>query len=122
MAYCIDLALKGGNRAAEILGTDVLDNEEGSLRNCAFANVRLPLPIDKVRQLSSLGELSRRLMQQSVERGTFLAVGPYRGVSYWRISAQCYLNSEDIEWGARLMRELCANVRQEIANSEELAS
>ncbi|MCJ1405625.1 hypothetical protein MMC11_008853 [Xylographa trunciseda] len=45
MSYCRELALTGGDRAAEILGTEVMDNSTHTLRDCAFAMVKLPLEI-----------------------------------------------------------------------------
>lgn len=43
--YCYQVALEGGKRAAEILGTEAMGTGfEGSKMNeCCFANVRLPL-------------------------------------------------------------------------------
>ena len=113
MDYCIRLAREGGDRAAEILGTDVFDNKEGSLRNCAFANIRVPLTLEGVKQAPSLGEVAQRIIRESVAKGTTLAVGPYRGVLYWRLSGQCYLGMDDIEWGAVLMKEICEKIQEE---------
>jgi hypothetical protein len=44
--YCWDIARQGGRRVAEILGTDVMDNKSGTLSQCCFANVRLPLKFE----------------------------------------------------------------------------
>lgn len=48
MKHCVDLAKKGGNEAAKTLGTEVMENPEGTLRRCAFANVRLPLEFQEI--------------------------------------------------------------------------
>ncbi|MCJ1245774.1 hypothetical protein MMC30_002978 [Trapelia coarctata] len=115
MQYCIDLARKGGDRAAEILGTEVLDNATGSMRNCAFANVRLPLEIGEgqgmVRE-SEAGKVGLWIAERAVEEfETFLAAAFYQGHWWWRVSAQVYLELKDIEWGAGVIKELCERVR-----------
>lgn len=112
MNYCISLARDGGNRAAELLGTECLDNKSGTLRNCAFANVRLPLEYgDGSGQVVQQENVPQFIMGESAAAGTLLAVTFYRGVHYWRISAQCYLDMADIEWGADLMKRLCERVK-----------
>ncbi|KAK4506144.1 hypothetical protein PRZ48_004109 [Zasmidium cellare] len=45
MAYGVELARRGGDVVAEALGTEVLENGEGTLRGCAFANVKLPVEL-----------------------------------------------------------------------------
>ena len=119
MRYCFELARKGGDEAAEILGTDVLDNEEGTLRNCAFANVRVPLVTKNVQNAKPLGYLAQLIIAKSSANGTLLMIGPYNGNLYWRISAQCYLDLEDIKQGAKILKELCAEVQAEIDGEGE---
>ena len=114
MRYCVELARKGGDKAAEILGTDVLDNEEGTLRSCAFANVRLPLTLTKGGGATHLSQLAGSLTEESLSRGTCLFVGPYHGVLRWRISAQCYLDMKDIELGASILKELCEEAQTQL--------
>lgn len=46
---CKRLAREGGRRIAEIIGTEVLENESKTVQRCCFINVRLPL------KLSDLG-------------------------------------------------------------------
>lgn len=41
--YCEDIAQIGGQRVAQILGTEVMQNSTHTLTNCSFVNVRLPL-------------------------------------------------------------------------------
>ena len=117
MAYSIDLARRGGDRAAEILGTDILDNQEGTLRNCAFANVRIPLTLDDARNTPPLGQLAQQFIAKSAGRGTLLLVAPYCGMLYWRISGQCYLDMTDMERGANIMKELCTEIQEELEST-----
>ena len=112
MNYCISLAQDGGDRAAEVLGTEVLKNKTETLRNCAFANVRLPLEYGgDPGQVTQREKVSQFIMGESAAAGTFLAVTFYRGAHYWRISGQCYLDMADIEWGAGFMKRLCERVK-----------
>lgn len=41
--YCENIAQIGGQRVAQILGTEVMQNSTHTLTNCSFVNVRLPL-------------------------------------------------------------------------------
>jgi len=116
MSYCIDLARKGGDRAAEMLGTAVMDNATGNMRNCAFANVRLPLEIGegegmvKESEASGVGQWIAKTAVEEFE--TFLAVAFYQGHWWWRVSAQIYLEVKDLEWGAGVLKELCGRVKK----------
>ena len=112
MKYCKGLAKAGGDLAASILGTEVMNNEEGTLRDCALANVRLPLVYgEKPGELKYSTDIAKFISDQSVKAGTFFAVVFYRGSQWWRISAQCYLELSDIEWGARTMKKLCEQIQ-----------
>ncbi|MCJ1378626.1 hypothetical protein MMC17_001725 [Xylographa soralifera] len=111
MSYCIELALKGGDRGAEILGTEVMDNSTHTLRNCAFAMVQLPLEIG-VKKGMIKEENKVAVAQWIARRGveewhTFFAVGLYKEHWWWRVSAQIYLEVADVEWGARTLKGLC---------------
>ncbi|KAI1299033.1 aminotransferase family protein-like protein [Xylaria venustula] len=44
-SYCRAVARQGGEIAAEILGTEIMDTPNSRMRECFFANVRLPLEI-----------------------------------------------------------------------------
>lgn len=44
-AYCFGLAQDGGTKVADILGTWIMQNEEGTLVHCNMVNVALPLVI-----------------------------------------------------------------------------
>ena len=112
MKYTKDLAKLGGDRAAEILGTEVMDNQEGTLRDCALANVRLPLVYsDKTGDLGS-SDIAKFFSEQSVDIGTFFAVIYYQNAYWWRISSQCYLELTDFEWGAKAMKTICERIQK----------
>lgn len=50
--YCFELARRGAERIAGILGTTVLTNKSGTLQDCTLFNVRLPLSFDADGRLS----------------------------------------------------------------------
>lgn len=48
MAYTHTQARESGRHIATVLGTEVMENEEGTLGHCNLSNVRLPLKYAKV--------------------------------------------------------------------------
>ena len=122
MQYIQEVARDGGKRAAEILGTEVMDNAEGTLTRCALVNVRLPLQIgagdnevhEEDLQVAAQW-LSRTLMD---DFDTFMAIYFYGGHLWVRLSGQIYLEVEDIVWGAEILKGLC----QRVARGEYLQS
>jgi len=118
MAYCVGLARRGGDRLAEMLGTEVLENEEGSLtKDSAMVNMRLPLESEggaaiKVGGSGPMGVVYWISKAMVEEYNTFMAV-QYHGDAWWvRLSGQVYLQMEDIEWGAGVLLQLCERVRK----------
>lgn len=113
-AYCSALAIEAGDRTAEIFGTEVLENDEGTLRKGIFmVNVRLPLDPERV-ELDGRGPawvvqwLGTKMVEESE---TFMAAGWSAGEWFVRWSAQVYLELEDFEWGAGVLLKLCERVR-----------
>ena len=114
--YSINLAKTGGDKAAQILGTEVFDNKSGTLRQCAFANIRLPLEYgDGPGQIppEDIGKVQQFIAKESVKAGTFFAFVFYNGAHWWRISTPVMLDEADIVWGAQIMKGLCERVRNE---------
>lgn len=116
-----ELARAGGRRAAEILGTRVLDNAAQSLTRCAMVNVALPLAV-AVAAAASDPELAAlpsippddapaatnwMLETLMAEYKTFVALFVYGGRWWARLSAQVYLELEDFEWAGRTLKEVC---------------
>ena len=120
--YCVWLAREGGDRAAAILGTDVMDNPNSNIRQCNFANVRLPLSIKPDAEiahddttsipLSCVAEVADWIQMRGVLEGdTYLQAMFYDGIFWTRFSAQIYLDIADFEWGARQLVSYCERVR-----------
>lgn len=104
MKYCVDLASEGGDRVASILGTEAMDDSAGTLRDCAFANIRLPLDVDE-------GEGQIKAEQADLRR-----ISPVGGIGrsrWWvRLSAQVFLEMEDSVWAGNTLKELSARIQK----------
>lgn len=132
IAYQEALAREGGRKVAEVLGTKVLENSEGTLGKCAMVNVALPIAVEAAGNgEEGVGRMARdeglegvevvprgdqglvinwiqgRLMK---EYGTFLPVFVYRERFWTRLSAQVYLGIEDFEWAGQPLKDLCERV------------
>jgi selenocysteine lyase/cysteine desulfurase len=115
LGYCYDLARKAGKRVAEILGTEVLENKTGTLGNCCFTNVRLPLKLDEVVHVANkdtVGVPVVNFLSALLVRGygTFMALIFYGGAWWVRFSAQTYLEIADFEKAGEILKEVCGRV------------
>ncbi|OJD12716.1 hypothetical protein AJ78_06730 [Emergomyces pasteurianus Ep9510] len=140
MSYCQQLAHEGGNLVAEILGTDVM-SEPGAdpkvigaskVRQCAFANVRLPLAVDdgsgrhvekespypiisgKDAMAVAKWILEKLMFEYNAAAPTF----PHGGWLWTRFSGQTYLELEDFRWGGNALKELVERVGKGDAHTE----
>jgi hypothetical protein len=136
MKYCFDLARDGGQLIARILGTEVMDNDEHTLTyQCCMVNIRLPLYVDSegdhtrgsggaealpsnshapgVVPRSDVSRVTQYLTSACVtDHHTFIAIIFYANSWWARFSAQIYLELEDFEYGAYVLKKLCENVVQ----------
>ncbi|MCJ1462494.1 hypothetical protein MMC07_001096 [Pseudocyphellaria aurata] len=107
MKYCSELAREGGKRAAAILGTEVMGNDEET----CFTNIKLPLPIgDGAGEIKTSDiHLARDWIVNCFVQDHNTFIGTYiHANSLWiRISGQIYLELEDIVWAAELLEKLC---------------
>ncbi|KAI9718608.1 MAG: hypothetical protein M1812_004059 [Candelaria pacifica] len=114
MTYCRNLAKEAGEIVSTILGTNVLDNEEGTLTNCFFANVRLPLakqPADVgVSGVAAVTQFMTRTM--TAESKTFMQITFYNNNWWVRLSATIYLEITDFEWAAGVLKDLCGRAKK----------
>lgn len=109
--YLWRLAKEGGARAAEILGTEVIDNKTKTLTNNAMVNIWLPVAAAEV-QADSLQWTQAILVN---EYKTFIALGCHEGRWFARLSAQVYLDMEDFEWAGKALKEVTARALTERA-------
>jgi selenocysteine lyase/cysteine desulfurase len=117
--YCQMLVNEGSKRMAEMLGTEVMDNEEGTLTQCCMTNVRLPLMISH--SLDNKTEIGEYIVKPGYgvqatdwmldtmmnEFKTFLAIYYFQDAWWARMSGQIYLDMADFEWAGSVLKELC---------------
>ncbi|KAM0561328.1 hypothetical protein ACHAPJ_003207 [Fusarium lateritium] len=120
LAYLWDLNKKGSELVAKKLGTTFMENSTGTLRNCAMANVALPLwsgaaVSGKEDEVVVSQEDTQKAFQWILntminDYKTFMALFVHGGRFWVRISAQVYLGIEDYEWAGGILKELCERV------------
>lgn len=103
MNYCHDLAVKGGQVAADILGTSIMENSAGSL-TVAMVNVELPL---KNPTLSQDGVIQAFIDKLIFEHQCMAPVYPHNGKWYTRLSAQVYNDLDDFKVVANALKTVC---------------
>lgn len=118
MSYCWELARKGGLAAAEVLGTEVMDNDDSTLtRQCSMVMVRLPTQIrnaeagtEGVAPEQAAGVQAWICETLVKQHNTFVAVVWYKGKLWARFSAQIYLEESDFVWGAKVLKGMCETI------------
>ena len=109
------LARKGAEIVSKMLGSEVLENEEGTLGRCCMSNVRLPLSFADFADgdLAEAVKIGQWMAVKSVEEyHTFLAL-PFFGNAWWvRLSGQVYLTEKDFEWAGKVLQDLCERVQK----------
>ncbi|KAJ3557662.1 hypothetical protein NM688_g1347 [Phlebia brevispora] len=102
--YCHDLALRGGKRLAEILGTSLMDQSENSEETLNMVNVELPLkdvPLDKINFVQDT--LQDRLLK---EYNAYAAHFYHNGRFWARCSAQIWNEVSDFEYIGRAFQDI----------------
>ena len=114
--YCVDVANKGAAVVAESLGTEVMNNAEGTLTKCNLTNVKLPLKMGE-----SDGEIKQEdaftamaWIAETLIKEYDAYVGTYfHGEYFWvRLSGQIYLEIGDFVWIAEVLKTLCKRVEE----------
>ena len=115
MDHCRQISDEAGKRAADIFGTEIMENEQGSLNRSAFSNVRLPLKMGTNKgevperdAITAVSWIAQRLIQ---EYDTYAAVYSHARAFWTRFTGQVYLEMADFEKGIKAMNELCERVR-----------
>ncbi|KAJ5786777.1 pyridoxal phosphate-dependent transferase [Penicillium pulvis] len=111
MRYNSQLAQKGGALIAQIMGTKVLDNDNGTLtRGCSMVNVLLPVELDGVEKPSTIIDwISRSLVWKY---RTFVPVFEHSGCLWIRASGQIYLEEKDFAFLGKALKDLCLELKQ----------
>ncbi|KZT06166.1 PLP-dependent transferase [Laetiporus sulphureus 93-53] len=115
--YCHQLALDGGKRLAEVLGTKVLD-ETGQL-TLSMTNVLLPLPVEE-----TMGEVySKEVLykiygilreKQLYEWNTYAAHYFHAGGWWCRCSAQVWNEISDFEYLGKAFNAICKDIKETV--------
>jgi selenocysteine lyase/cysteine desulfurase len=117
--YCYEIARVGGERVAEILETEVMSTETGTMSQCCFANVAFPFKFKKGGELhqegafdvSDASRLAYWINSTAVrEYDTYLQIAYHARKMWVRLSGQIYLELKDFEWVGHTLKELCERV------------
>ncbi|KAI5451918.1 hypothetical protein NCC49_001219 [Naganishia albida] len=112
--YCHNLAVAGGRKAAEILGTAVVETDKGEL-TANMVNVRLPaLSASSDNSTENKEELLRQyefLLDQMFKAKVFAAVYWHNGSWMARFSAQVWNELDDYPAVATVLRDACVRAR-----------
>jgi selenocysteine lyase/cysteine desulfurase len=113
IAYGLHLARTGGQIVADILGTEVLENDEGTLGNCAMTNIRLPLALSPAAcDATTPKDVGSWIMETRItKRSTSVSVFPYAGAWWVRLSAPVYITCEDFRTAGLQLRKICEHLK-----------
>ena len=115
MTYCERMANEGGEKIAEILGTEIMENGEKSLAKCALTNVRLPLIIgDGPGEIPQKDTITVAIWMTEIlakVHDVYLPAFIHADAFWTRLSGQIYLELEDCIRGARILRDFCERAR-----------
>ncbi|OSD06472.1 PLP-dependent transferase [Trametes coccinea BRFM310] len=119
--YCHKLALDGGRRLAEVMGTRVLD-EDGEL-TLSMPNVLLPLPVEKTRgevytyeQLVKINSVFQHKLL--LEWKTYAAHYFHAGGWWCRCSAQVFNEVSDFEYLGKALNAVCKEIKETILSDK----
>ncbi|KAK9329334.1 pyridoxal phosphate-dependent transferase [Lipomyces starkeyi] len=128
LQYIQYIVAQGTDAVASMLGTEVMATDASSsvdeLRNCALANVRLPLSIgtaaDADVAAEDVDEICNWMQKTMADKfHTFLPIFFYGGHLWARFSGQVYLEGSDFEWAGTLLRGLCKVIKSDKMRSFE---
>ncbi|KAK9371414.1 pyridoxal phosphate-dependent transferase [Lipomyces kononenkoae] len=120
LQYMQSIVTQGTDAVASMLGTEVMATDASSpvdeLRDCALANVRLPLSIGTTADADVTTEHVHEIcnwMQKTMvdEFHTFLPIFFYGGHLWARFSGQVYLEGSDFDWAGTLLKGLCMAIK-----------
>lgn len=116
MEYCDQISDEAGRLAAEIMGTEVMENKTNMITKCAFTNVRLPLEVgdgqgqvlEKDMYRVAVWMTAMLMKESDVYSPVF-----FHARKFWtRFSGQIYLDIGDFEKGARALKKLCERAKK----------
>ncbi|KAL8858891.1 MAG: hypothetical protein Q9178_004570 [Gyalolechia marmorata] len=116
MAYCEKMSTEGGKKVAEILGTEIMENDEKTLTKCCLTNVKLPLQIGdgpgQVKKGDAFAACAWMAQTLITEHNTFAPPFFHDGFLWVRFSGQIYVEIDDFVAAAEIYKELCSRVEK----------
>jgi len=112
-AYCHSVALKGGKRLAEILGTEVMHGKDDDELTLNMVNVRLPIP-PAIKYTQTIDQSLRDGLLN--HWNTYAAHYSHNDKIWVRCSAQIWNEVSDFEYIGTALKAICAEIVQ--ANKE----
>lgn len=103
MIYNHDQAIKGGELAAKVLGTEVMENDDKTL-TFAMVNVRIPLTNPRISDAAVVQYFIDKLLY---EHDCMAPVYKHNNKWYTRFSAQVYTEVADFELVAKAILTVC---------------
>ncbi|CAO3614850.1 unnamed protein product [Mucor hiemalis] len=103
MSYNHSQAIKGGDLAAKVLGTEVMENDDKTL-TVAMVNVRIPLTNPRISDAAVVQYFIDKLLY---EHDCMAPVYKHNNKWYTRFSAQVYTEVADFELVAKAILTVC---------------
>ncbi|EMD33519.1 hypothetical protein CERSUDRAFT_118090 [Gelatoporia subvermispora B] len=115
--YCHDLAMQGGKKLAEVMGTKVLD-PSGEL-TLSMVNVLLPLPVEsaegEVYSKDTLRAINTHLREKLLLQWNTYAAHYFHAGGWWcRCSAQVWNEVSDFEYLGKAFNAVCEEIKKDI--------
>ncbi|KAJ7919311.1 PLP-dependent transferase [Mycena leptocephala] len=112
--YCRQIAVQGGKRLAEILGTTAMVLDPTSEMTLNMVNVHLPLP--PIPQAAVMEKMKKKLI---IDRNIFAAIFFLKETGWWtRCSAQIWTEVGDFEKLGSVLIEVCSEIVHELRAEE----
>jgi len=102
--YNNNLAREGGKLVARMLGTEVMENAERTLGDCAMTNVRLPVNTGG----RLIRDLEHRINRTLDLKNIAVNAYAYEGRFWVRLSAQVYLEMKHFETAGLAFQKMFA--------------
>ena len=116
MKYCQNIAAEAAKMAIGVLKTEIMQNEEKTLTQCAMVNVRLPLTMGagkgNIPEEDGYAVSVWMTSRMAEEHDLYSPVYPHAGHLWTRWSGQIYLDLDDYKKGAMALKSLCTRARQ----------
>ncbi|KAK1233737.1 hypothetical protein PQX77_003084 [Marasmius sp. AFHP31] len=115
-AYCRKLAIEGGKKLAETMGTEVLDDTENQELTLNMANVTLPISS----KLPFTAEVDLKFKTKMLrDKNTFGAHYLHNGRWCVRVSAQIWVEVGDFVKLGKAYLDVCPEIEREVLGEEK---